>query len=201
MAEDPKPKLLSGGNPQIPKGSGDAPVQRYIAAMPGWKHETGRRIDAVISGAVPGVAKAVKWNSPLYGMEDGRWFLSFHCFARYVKVTFFNGAFLVPSPPVTSKHAEVRYLNLHEGRGTRRPVRGMGPTGDPVAGRAPLVAPRQALLEPCPSDPRQQSLRSANGARSRSVPAVDPSRAPRGPLRQRDGQARGGDRTSCQRQP
>ena len=91
-----KPKLLSGGNPQIAKGYGDAPVQAYIAAMPGWKREVGRRLDALIVRTVPGVAKAVKWNSPFYGVEERVWFLGFHCFARYVKVAFFRGASLRP---------------------------------------------------------------------------------------------------------
>lgn len=113
---DGKPVLLSGGNPQIPKGYGDAPVQAYIAAMPGWKHDVGRRLDALIVGAVPGVQKAVKWNSPLYGMEDDGWFLSLHCFTRYIKVTFFRGSSLRPIPPGASKHKEVRYLDIHEGQ-------------------------------------------------------------------------------------
>jgi hypothetical protein len=110
-----KPKLLSGGNPQIPKGYGDAPVQAYIAAMPGWKRDIGRRLDALVVRTVPGVAKAVKWNSPFYGVEEGIWFLSYHCFTRYVKVTFFRGASLRPVPPGASKHKEVRYLDIHEG--------------------------------------------------------------------------------------
>ena len=109
-----KPKLLSGGNPQIPKGYGDPPVQAYIAAMPGWKSETGRRIDAIVEKAVPGVRKAVKWNSPFYGMEDDLWFLSFHVFARYVKVAFFRGASLEPVPPVASKSGDTRYFHIHE---------------------------------------------------------------------------------------
>jgi hypothetical protein len=109
-----KPKLLSGGNPQIAKGYGDGPVQAYIAAMPGWKREVGRRLDALVTRTVPGVAKAVKWNSPFYGVEEGVWFLSFHCFARYVKVAFFRGAQLRPLPPGASKHSQVRYLDLHE---------------------------------------------------------------------------------------
>jgi hypothetical protein len=109
-----KPKLLSGGNPQIAKGYGDAPVQAYIAAMPGWKRDVGRRLDALIVRTVPGVAKAVKWNSPFYGVEDGAWFLSFHCFARYVKVAFFRGASLRPVPPGESKQREVRYLDIRE---------------------------------------------------------------------------------------
>jgi hypothetical protein len=110
-----QPTLLSGGNPQIPKGYGDAPVQAYIAAMPGWKSEVGRRLDALIVGIVPGVAKAVKWNSPFYGVEKDSWFLSLHCFTRYVKVTFFRGTSLEPVPAGASKHPEVRYLDIHEG--------------------------------------------------------------------------------------
>ena len=111
-----KPKLLSGGNPQIAKGYGDAPVQAYIAAMPGWKREVGRRIDALIVRSVSGVRKAVKWNSPFYGAEDeGQgWFLSFHCFTRYVKIAFFRGASLRPVPPGESKQRHVRYLDIHE---------------------------------------------------------------------------------------
>lgn len=107
--------LLSGGNPQIPKGYGDAPVQAYIAAMPDWKSDLGRRIDALIEGIVPGVCKAVKWNSPFYGIEKDCWFLSFHCFDRYVKVTFFQGAQLSPPPQETSKHPAVRYHHVHQG--------------------------------------------------------------------------------------
>ena len=102
-----KPKLLSGGNPQIPKGYGDEPVQAYIAAMPGWKSELGRRIDTLIEKTVPGVRKAVKWNSPFYGLEDDLWFLSFHVFTNYVKVTFLRGASLEPPPP--GKLAEGRF--------------------------------------------------------------------------------------------
>ena len=109
-----KPKLLSGGNPQIAKGDGDAPVQAYIAAIPGWKRDIGRRLDALISRAVPGVRKAVKWNSPFYGMEEKAWFLSFHCFNKYVKVAFFKGASLRPVPPGASKHKDVRYLDIRE---------------------------------------------------------------------------------------
>ena len=111
-----KPKLLSGGNPQIPKGDGDAPVQAYIAAMPGWKREIGKRIDAIVARIVPGVRKGVKWNSPFYGAPDSEgWFLSFHVFTRYVKVTFFRGTSLDPVPPGSSKHPEVRYLDIYEG--------------------------------------------------------------------------------------
>jgi hypothetical protein len=111
-----EPVLLSGGNPQIAKGYGDAPVKAYIAAMPGWKSDLGRRLDALIERAVPGVKKAVKWNSPFYGVENGVWFLSFHCFTKYVKVTFFRGAALSPVPPGASKHKDVRYLDIYEGR-------------------------------------------------------------------------------------
>jgi len=110
-----KPILLSGGNPQIAKGYGDAPVQAYIAAMPGWKSELGRRLDALVERTVPGVVKAVKWNSPFYGVEENLWFLSFHCFTHYVKVTFLNGAGLHPLPPGASKHPQVRYLDIREG--------------------------------------------------------------------------------------
>ncbi|MDW6020730.1 DUF1801 domain-containing protein [Mesorhizobium sp. BAC0120] len=106
--------LLSGGNPQIAKGYGDAPVQAYIAAMPGWKSDVGRRIDELVMRIVPGVQKAVKWNSPFYGVEDQGWFLNFHCFTKYVKVAFFRGASLCPVPPGQSKHKEVRYLDIHE---------------------------------------------------------------------------------------
>ena len=109
-----EPTLLSGGNPQIPKGYGDAPVQAYIAAMPGWKRDLGRRLDALIVRTIPGVHKAVKWNSPFYGIEDNNWFLSFHCFAKYVKVAFFRGTSLRPVPPGQSKQKEVRYLDIHE---------------------------------------------------------------------------------------
>jgi hypothetical protein len=107
--------LLSGGNPQIAKGEGDAPVQAYIAAMPEWKSAVGKRVDALIARTVPGVRKAVKWNSPFYGVEGKGWFLSFHVFARYVKVTFFRGASLHPLPPGPSKDKDVRYLDIHEG--------------------------------------------------------------------------------------
>ena len=111
-----KPALLAGGNPQIAKGYGDAPVQAYIAAMPGWKRDLGRRLDTLVARTVPGVRKAVKWNSPFYGIEEEEngWFLSFHCFTRYVKVAFFRGTSLRPAPPGESKHKEVRYLDIHE---------------------------------------------------------------------------------------
>ncbi|WP_223568861.1 DUF1801 domain-containing protein [Agrobacterium tumefaciens] len=97
------------------KGYGDGPVQAYIAAMPGWKSPVGARIDALIESLVPGVRKAVKWNSPFYGMEDDVWFLSLHCFTKYIKVTFLNGVSLQPLPPGASKHPKVRYLDIHEG--------------------------------------------------------------------------------------
>jgi hypothetical protein len=110
-----KPALLAGGNPQIAKADGDAPVQAYIAAMPGWKSDVGRRLDALIGRTVPGVHKAVKWNSPFYGVDGEGWFLSFHCFTKYVRVAFFRGASLRPLPPGESKHKDVRYLDVHEG--------------------------------------------------------------------------------------
>jgi len=111
---DAKPALLSGGNPQIAKAYGDAPVQAYITAMPSWKRYVGRRLDALVVRTVPGVHKAVKWNSPFYGFEGQGWFLSFHCFMKYVKVAFFHGTSLRPLPPGESKHKEVRYLDIHE---------------------------------------------------------------------------------------
>jgi hypothetical protein len=109
-----KPALLAGGNPQIAKADGDAPVQAYIAAMPGWKRDFGRRIDALIVRSAPGVRKAVKWNSPFYGVEGQGWFLNFHCFTNYVKVAFFRGTSLRPVPPGESKHKEVRYFNIRK---------------------------------------------------------------------------------------
>jgi len=108
-------KLLSGGNPQIAKGDGDAPVQAYIAAMPEWKRDIGERLDALIVRKVPGVRKAVKWNSPFYGDGAKGWFLSLHVFTRFVRITFFRGTSLRPVPPGPSKVAEVRYLDIHEG--------------------------------------------------------------------------------------
>ncbi len=107
-------KLLAGGNPKIPKGDGDALVQAYIAATPGWKRDLGRRLDALIVRTVPDVKKAVKWNSPFYGIEGWGWFLSFHCFTKYVKVCFFCGVSLRPVPPGESKQKDVRYLDIHE---------------------------------------------------------------------------------------
>lgn len=116
MAKSPSdpPVLLSGGNPQIPKAYGDAPVKAWIAAAPGWKSDVWRRMDALIDGTVPGVRKAVKWNSPLYGMEADHWFLGVHVFAKYLKVSFFRGAELDPPPPVGSKQKHVRYFHIHE---------------------------------------------------------------------------------------
>ena len=108
-----KPTRLAGGNPQIAKADGDAPVQAYIAAMPGWKRDVGRRLDALIVRTVPGVRKAVKWNSPLYGVEGQGWFLGFHCFTNYVKVAFFRGTSLRPVPPGESKDKDTRYLDIH----------------------------------------------------------------------------------------
>jgi hypothetical protein len=110
-----KPALLAGGNPQIAKADGDAPVQAYIAAVPGWKRDAARRLDAVITRTVPGVRKAVRWNSPFYGVEGKGWFVSFHCFTRYIKVAFFDGTSLRPLPPVESNQGDVRYFHVHEG--------------------------------------------------------------------------------------
>jgi len=118
-----KPILLAGGNPQIPKSDGDAPVRAYLAAMPGWKRDVGRRLDTIIKRTVPtppGVRKAVKWNTPFYGIDAqgagdaAGWFLAFHCFANYIKVTFFRGTSLRPVPPVGSTVKNVRYLHIHE---------------------------------------------------------------------------------------
>jgi hypothetical protein len=109
-----KPVLLSGGNPQIAKADGDAPVQAYIAAIPGWKRDAARRLDALIVRTVPSVRKAVKWNSPFYGIDGHGWFLSFHCFTKYIKVAFFRGMSLSPVPPVESKDKHARYFHIHE---------------------------------------------------------------------------------------
>ncbi len=114
--KDGSPRLLSGGNPQIAKGHGEEPVQAWIAAAPGWKSELSARLDAIITRTVPNVRKAVKWNSPLYGMEEDHWFLGLHCMTKYVKVAFFKGAHLKPLPPNTSKQKQVRYLDLYEGQ-------------------------------------------------------------------------------------
>jgi hypothetical protein len=109
------PRLLSGGNPQIPRGEGEGPVQAWIAALPGWKGDAARRLDALVTRAVPDVRKAVKWNSPFYGVEGQGWFLSLHAFTKYLKIAFFRGAALDPVPPVASKDAQVRYVHIHEG--------------------------------------------------------------------------------------
>jgi hypothetical protein len=109
-----KPRLLSGGNPQIAKADGDAPVQAFIRAMPGWKRDAGRRLDALIVRTVPNVRKAVKWNSPFYGVEGRGWFLAFHCFTKYIKVTFFRGRSLRPLPPVESRDPNARYVHIYE---------------------------------------------------------------------------------------
>lgn len=109
-----QPTLLSGGNPQIPKGEGGGPVQAYIDAMPGWKNRVGLLLDAIIVRAVPGAAKAVKWNTPFYGLDGQGWFTSFHCFDKYVKVTFFQGVALDPVPPGKSKQEGVRYFDIRE---------------------------------------------------------------------------------------
>ena len=113
---EPAPVLLAGGNPQIAKADGDAPVQAYIAAIPGWKHDVGRRLDALIAGAVPDVQKAVKWNSPFYGVEGQGWFLGIHVFTSYVKVAFFRGSWLKPLPPGASKTKDTRYVDIREGK-------------------------------------------------------------------------------------
>jgi len=109
-----KPKLLAGGNPQIAKADGNEPVQAYIAAMPGWKSPVGCLLDRLIDRTVPEVSKAIRWNSPFYGVRGQGWFLSFHCCAKYVKVAFFKGSRLSPLPPVASKQQDVRYLHIHE---------------------------------------------------------------------------------------
>jgi hypothetical protein len=109
-----EPKLLSGGNPQVPKGDGDGPVQAYLAAMPGWKRDVGERLDAMTRRAVPGVRTAVKWNQPFYGASDDGWFMSFRCYTKYVQVQFLRGTSLDPMPPKASKHEEVRYLDIYE---------------------------------------------------------------------------------------
>jgi hypothetical protein len=111
---DDVPKLLSGGNPQIPKGDGDEPVRAYIAAMPDWKRAVGRRLDELIVAQLPEVRKAVRWNTPFYGSPQGGWFLGFHCLTKYVKVSFFDGASLQPVPPGKSKQDDVRYLDIYE---------------------------------------------------------------------------------------
>lgn len=113
--------LLSGGNPQIAKGDGDAVVQAYIAAMPGWKGDVGRRLDRLIMEAVPGVRKAVRWNTPFYGIEGRGWFVAFHCLTKYVKIAFFRGAALRPVPPEASTQTDVRYVHIRETDTMTRP--------------------------------------------------------------------------------
>jgi hypothetical protein len=108
------PRLLSGGNPQIPKADGDGPVQDYIAAMPGWKRDVGRRLDELVQDSVPEVRQAVRWNQPFYGPPGEGWFLSFRCYTDYVQVQFLRGTSLDPVPPKPSKHDEMRYLDIHE---------------------------------------------------------------------------------------
>ena len=114
MSDKNEPVLLSSGNPQIAKGDGDAPVQAYIAAMPGWKSDIGRRLDALVERSVPGVHKAVKWNTPLYRIKDEGWFFAIYCYKKYVQLTFFRGTSLKPVPPGASKNKETRYFNIHE---------------------------------------------------------------------------------------
>lgn len=113
--DDAGQKLLAGGNPQIPKGEGDGPVQDYISAMPGWKRDLGARLDELIERAVPGVHKAVKWNQPFYGNDGDGWFVAFRCYTKYVQLQFFRGSSLEPEPPKSATHPEVRYLDIHEG--------------------------------------------------------------------------------------
>ncbi len=113
-ARNKNPKRLSGGNPKIEKGDGDEPVRAYIDAMPGWKREVGRALDALVKQCVPKAKKAVRWNTPFYGIEGQGWFLAYHCFTKYVKVTFFRGAELNPKPPVMSKDPNVRYVHIHQ---------------------------------------------------------------------------------------
>ena len=108
------PKLLSGGNPQIPKGEGREPVEAYLAAMPGWKQDVGRRLDDLVLKEVPDVLNAVKWNQPFYGNEGDGWFTAFRCYTNYVQVQFFRGTSLDPEPPKAAKHPEVRYLDIHQ---------------------------------------------------------------------------------------
>jgi len=114
MGTDQEPVLLSGGNPQIARADGDAPVHAYIAAMPDWKRDIGRQLDALVVATIPEVQKAVRWNTPFYGMDGNGWFLSFHCFTNYIKVTFHNGSSLDPLPPESSKVPTVRYLHVSE---------------------------------------------------------------------------------------
>lgn len=116
-AHGENPKLLSGGNPQVPKGDGDGPVQTFIEAMPGWKRDVGRKLDKIIEETVPDLRKGVRWNSPIYGVPGQGWFLLFHVYTKYVKVTFFKGRQLDPMPPVESKHENERYYHVYEDEG------------------------------------------------------------------------------------
>jgi len=170
-----QPVLLSGGNPQIAKADGDGPVRAYIAAMPGWKRAIGRSLDALIERTVPGVRKAVKWNSPFYGAEsDEGWFLSFHCFTSYVKVTFFRGTSLHPVPPGESKHKQVRYLDLREGAGIDEPrIAAWIKTGERIA-RRDL---RYAKLTVNASNRRARERSAPDRWSSRRAPAVRRRRA------------------------
>ena len=135
------PALLAGGNPQIAKADGDAPVQAYIAAMPGWKRDVGRRLDALIVRTVPNVRKAVRWNSPFYGIEGQGWFLGFHCFTKYVKVAFFRGTSLRPLPPGESKQKDSALPRHPRGRPARRGARGELDQAGIGAARLGSVAP------------------------------------------------------------
>ena len=175
MAEEPTktPKLLAGGNPQIPKGDGDAPVQAYIEAMPGWKHDVGRRLDDLIVRTVPTVRKAVKWNSPFYGSEGQEgWFLNFHCFTKYVKVAFFDGASLQPPLPGESKHQDVRYLDIHEDDDVDEELLASWIAAGGRPARLGSVAPGRAALE------RAIAAQTAITARTSSSESSPPSPVP-----------------------
>lgn len=165
-----KPKLLSGGKPQIPKADGDAPVQAYIAAMPEWKQDIGRHVDQLIERTVAGVRKAVRWNTPFYGIEGRGWFLGLHCLTKYVKVTFLNGASLRPAPPVASKQVNVRSFHIHEGdpiddeQLSRRLDRQLGSSRNVAVHRHGGQAARSRW--PLPTSGRRCSW---NGCRSQAV--------------------------------
>jgi len=121
MTEPTPPKLLSGGNPQVAKADGDAPVQAWIGAIPDWKRGVGAHVDELVTRTLPHVRKAVRWNSPFYGIDGQGWFLSMHCYAKFVRVAFFRGASLVPPPPGLSRQPDVRYLDLREGEAIDEP--------------------------------------------------------------------------------